>query len=169
MATIKETGTNDKGLLEFYSDYFDRHSIYMDEKWELYHAMGGRKISAFKLVQRLISAQRRYAKKKIWHSSGNANPKAAKSNWMTGGVLVFNRKGELTFVLEESVGKEFDMAELEAAIDEARARSSSSSDGNSTMDSSELTHGDGMEEHGRRSTASTSSLPTIDDNDELDK
>ena len=166
MATIKETGTNDKGLLEFYSDYFDRHSIYMDEKWELYHAMGGRKISAFKLVQRLILAQRRYTKKKIWHSSGNANPKAAKSNWMTGGVLVFNRKGEVTFVLEESVGKPFDMAMLEAAIDEARTRSSSSSDGSSGIDSSELTHGDGMEEYGRRSI---SSLPTINDSEDFEK
>ena len=162
MATIKETGTNDKGLLEFYTDYFGRHAIYMDEKWELYRAMGGRKISAFKLIQRLAMAQMRYAKKRIFHSAGNANPKAANSNWMMGGVLVFNRKGELTYVLEESVGRELDMERIEAAIDEARTRSSSDSSdgGNSSMDLSEVNQKELVEDYGRRSN---SSLPTIDD------
>ena len=39
---------------------------------------------------------------------------------MAGGVLVFNASGELVFVLEEQVGKEFDMELLQQAIQHAR-------------------------------------------------
>lgn len=134
MATVKELGSNDEGILEFYTDYFNRHAIYMDEKWQVYRAMGGKDVSVFKLLQRLAAAHFRYTKKNIKHSAGNANPKAAAAGWMQGGILIFNRRGELTFALEEDVGRELDMDAIEFAIDEARMLSSSDSDDTESSD-----------------------------------
>lgn len=94
LAVTKERGgANDRALLEFYTEFFERHPVYLDENWALYKAMGGRKIGGVKLVQRLLAAQARYIKKKIYHSEGNFKPEATKQNWMTGGVLVFNKQG----------------------------------------------------------------------------
>ena len=146
LAIVKGDGGNDPGILEFYTDFFERRPIYMDEKWDIFRAMGGKTIGAFKLLTRLIAAQSRYLKKKLTNHSGNARPKAIHSNWMLGGVLVFNRRGDLTFALEEKVGTPLDMQRLEAAIVEARrpstihgSRDSRSHDSSSLMDSSEMT------------------------------
>ncbi|CAB9521866.1 expressed unknown protein [Seminavis robusta] len=153
LATVKETGVNDVGLLTFYKTFFQRYPVYQDEKWQLYHAMGGRKVGPFKLMYKLIKAQGRYFKKGFWHSPRNV--KVLRSPWMTGGVLVFNKKGELTYALEESVGKPFDMERLQAAIEETRdqQRTSSRKSHSSKSSSEEIPaaiseqyhHGDGFQ------------------------
>ena len=137
MATTKETGPDDQGLLEFYQDYFNSYPIYKDEKWELYKAMGGKTIGFFKLLSGVLKANKRWKEKKIEKSKTNHKSKVA---WMTGGVLVFDRAGELVYVLEEKVGEEFDMEQIQLAIQEARLRNvadTNSSTGGSSVEITE--------------------------------
>jgi hypothetical protein len=115
-ATVKETGVDDQGLLEFYRDYFHSFPIYMDEKWQLYKAMGGRKLGILTILKGILGARKRFKQKNIKSSAGNSKSEG----WMAGGVLVFDKQGELIYVHEEQVGKPFDMDQLKLAIVEAR-------------------------------------------------
>lgn len=123
--TIKETGVDDEGLLEFYQSYFDRHPMYADEKWQLYHAMGGRKASFWDLFKATAVAKPRWYRKGIPSSANNylSDP------WMQGGVLVFDQKGSLVYAMEETMGEEFNMERLERAIQAARTLNASLSTG----------------------------------------
>ena len=135
MATVKETGVNDLGLLEFYQNFFQRNPIYLDEDWKLYKAMGSRRVNPLKFFLRLVASQPSYFRQKVWHSIMNF--KVLKSPWMLGGVLVFNKRQELVFALEESFGKPFDMERLQLAIEEARRQNAFPGNGIG-MDESEM-------------------------------
>ena len=114
--TVKETGLDDDGLTEFHQSYFDRHTIYNDEKWQLYNAMGGKNVGAWHLFKATFSGMPRWNKKGI-SSSANKN---RTDPWMIGGVLVFDKKGNLVYAMEETIGEEFSMARLQRAIGAAR-------------------------------------------------
>jgi len=130
LATVKETGVDDKGLLDFYRDYFNSYPIYKDEKWQLYKAMGGKTIGYYKLLKAALSSRGRLKTKKIRSSKDNGKSNVA---WMCGGVLVFDRAGELVYVMGEKIGDEFEMEQLELAIQEARSRNIMADD-DSTQD-----------------------------------
>ena len=117
MATVHETGVDDKGLLGFYQDYFNSFPIFLDEKWELYKAMGGKPIGFIGMLKALLHARKRLANKKIAFSK---TVYKSKMPWMTGGVLVFNRAGDLVYILEERTGKELDVEQIRLAIQIAR-------------------------------------------------
>ena len=116
--TVKETGLDkdDEGLVDFYQSYFNRHPIYNDEKWQLYHAMGGRKVGMWSLVKSTFTALPRWYRKGI----SSSNNKNRTDPWMIGGVLVFDKKGNLVYAMEETIGEEFSMERLERAIKAAR-------------------------------------------------
>lgn len=114
--TVKETGLDDDGLTEFHQSYFDRHTIYNDEKWQLYNAMGGKNVGAWNLFKATFSGMPRWYKKGI----SNSAKKDRTDPWMLGGVLVFDKKGNLVYAMEETIGEEFSMARLERAIGAAR-------------------------------------------------
>lgn len=143
MATVKETGVDDQGLLDFYQDYFNSYPIYKDEKWQLYKAMGGKTLTYYKLFKGILGSYKRLKAKKIPASKDNGKSKVA---WMTGGVLVFDRAGELVYVMEEKTGEEFDMEQIELAIQEARFRNVTNN-----MDASHVVGGSQT----RRSTVSS--------------
>ena len=65
MATTKETGQDDIGLLEFYQEYFNSFPIYKDEKWELYKAMGGKSVGLLGMVKGIWRARARLNAKNI--------------------------------------------------------------------------------------------------------
>ncbi|CAB9518323.1 expressed unknown protein [Seminavis robusta] len=115
-ATVKETGTDDQGLLEFYKEYFHSYPIYQDEKWQLYKAMGGRKLGILTILKAMLGARKRLKAQNIVSSKQNHKT----DGWMAGGVLIFDKKGQLIYVLEEQAGKPFDMDKLKLAIAEAR-------------------------------------------------
>lgn len=71
LGTVKETGVDDQGLLDFYQTYFDRHPMYMDEHWKLYEAMGGRKLSLWGLFKATLVAKPRWYRKGIPSSENN--------------------------------------------------------------------------------------------------
>lgn len=129
LGTVKETGVDDQGLLDFYQTYFDRHPMYMDEHWKLYEAMGGRKLSLWGLFKAMLVAKPRWYRKGIPSSENNYRS----DPWMTGGVLVFNKDGQLVYAMEETVGDEFNMERLERAIQ--AARNMYDTDGNEAVDS----------------------------------
>ena len=120
VATVKETGTDDKDIIDFYDDYF-HHSIYKDPSWGIYKAMGARKISGFGLIKGLINSLQRYKEKKIDYTMGKSD------GWMQGGLLIFDRKGYLRYAYEENFGEELDLDLLSAAVAEARTDAGCSS------------------------------------------
>ena len=121
MATVKDTGGADhEGLLEFYEQYFGRHVIYKDDKWQLFKAMGGRTMNLAQRIAALIPAQKRLRAAKIENSAKNFYK--GTEGWMLGGVLVFDKRGELTYILSEDVGKPLDVDKLQQAIEDARQR-----------------------------------------------
>jgi hypothetical protein len=69
---IKETGVDNAAHLDFYETYF-RFPIYKDPKWDIYHAMGGRKISTWNALTNTAKLLKRFNKKNItcsiwrWH------------------------------------------------------------------------------------------------------
>jgi hypothetical protein len=119
VGAIKETGVDDAALLDFYDTYF-HFPIYKDAKWDIYHAMGGRKISTWNLLKNTSQALKRYKEKKI------VNIPFGGDLWTQGGVLIFDKGGELRHAFYENYGDEYDMDELRKAIQEARRSPSSS-------------------------------------------
>ncbi len=116
LATVKETGADDEALLIFYEKYFARHVIYQDEKWKLYHAMGGRKIGIGKALTGSLKSFRRHRAKKI-EASHNIT---TVDTWMLGGVLIFDRQGILQHVIEEDYGEPLDVHAIKKVIEEIK-------------------------------------------------
>jgi len=115
VGAVKEVGIDDEGLFDVYHTYFDRHPVYHDEKWQIYHAMGGKKIGLFRLLKGAFLARSRLNRKSICSRYNfRANP------WMIGGILVFDQQGRLVYTMEEQVWEEFPIERLERAIQAAR-------------------------------------------------
>lgn len=132
VGAIKETGVDNAALLDFYDTYF-HFPIYKDAKWDIYHAMGGRKISTWKVLTNTSKLLKRWKQKNI------VNIPFGGDIWTQGGVLIFDKQGELRYCFYENFGDEYDMDELRNAIQEARRSPScsaeSSSENASTVDS----------------------------------
>ena len=78
--------------------------------------MGGRKIGIFGLVKTVALGAARWKSKGIEFSQRNLYA----NGWMTGGVLIFDKYGNLVYAMEESPGVPFDVDRLERAIEGAR-------------------------------------------------
>ena len=120
VATVKETGADNQDIIDFYQKYF-HHSIYKDPTWGIYKAMGSRKISGLGLVKGLVTSIRRYKQKNIDYTVGKSD------GWIQGGLLIFDRNGDLRFAYEENFGEELDLELLANAVAEARKDVSGSS------------------------------------------
>ena len=116
VAAVKETGVDDEALLEFYQDYF-HHPIYKDEKWRIFHAMGGKKLSLITVLKRSHALFRRTK------SKGISSQVRQGDFWTKGGVMIFNKQGELKYTQYEHFGKEFDMDAIREAIQDIRSES----------------------------------------------
>jgi hypothetical protein len=128
VGAIKETGVDNAALLDFYDTYF-HFPIYKDTKWEIYHAMGGRKISTWQALTKTGGLLRRWNQKKI------VNIPSGGDIWTQGGVMIFDKTGELRYCFYENFGDEYDMDELRNAIREARQNPSSSAGSSSEFSS----------------------------------
>ncbi len=133
LATVKETGADDEALLDFYEKYFARHVIYQDEKWKLYHAMGGRKIGTGKLVTGLLRSVRRHRANNIEASHNTTTV----DTWMLGGVLIFDKKGNLMHVVEEDYGVALDIQAIKMIIDEIKKNQGTKDTKNTASQSAE--------------------------------
>lgn len=117
-ATIKDTDVDGDcvGLQEFHTNYFGGHDIYQDEKWQIYKAMGGRKIGLFGLVKAVLKNKRRWNRKDITPSENMLKT----DPWLTGGVMIFDNRGNLVYAVEETVGEELSMDRIARAVQGAR-------------------------------------------------
>lgn len=112
IGTVKETGKADEDILRFYQDNF-RNPIYKDEKWNVYKALGGRKLSFKQAFLGFLRSRKRFRRKKI--SMGKHGTEA----FIQGGVLIFDRDGQLRFAYNEEF-KELDMELVASAVAETR-------------------------------------------------
>jgi hypothetical protein len=113
VGAIKHIGVDDAALLEFYQQYF-HYPIYKDEKWDLYKAMGGRKINPLDFLTKALKLAKRYKQKNI------KNVPFGGDLLTQGGVLIFDREGNFRYAYLEKYGDELDMIEIKAAIQAAR-------------------------------------------------
>jgi thiol-disulfide isomerase/thioredoxin len=120
IGAVKETGVADAELLKFYEDYF-RRPMFLDEKWRLYKAMGGKKLSWPQLIFGFMRSEKRYKRK------GIENKKFGGDLHTQGGLFIFDKKGRLRYALEEEYGKELDIDAVKAAVSAIREGSSGSS------------------------------------------
>ena len=109
LGCVKETNVDNDALLEFYQEYF-HFPIYKDEGWEIYRAMGGRKIPFFQLIRKGLAIQKRYKRKNI------KNIPFGGDIWTQGGLLLFDKHGKLRYAYYENYGDEIDMEEVRNAI-----------------------------------------------------
>ena len=113
MGIVKESGVDDAALLEFNSKYFP-FPLYQDSEWKVYKALGGRKITTLHLLRGFFSSLRRHKENKIQTKMGPGD------GFVQGGILVFDKNGELRYVEHEIYGKLFDLEALVTAAEEAR-------------------------------------------------
>jgi hypothetical protein len=113
VGAIKQIGVDDAALLEFYQEYF-HYPIYKDANWELYKALGGRKMNPLNLLTKAAKLAKRYKKKNI------KNVPFGGDLLTQGGVLIFDREGNLRYAYLEKYGDELDLKEIRAAIEAAR-------------------------------------------------
>ena len=116
---VKETGVDDEGLSEFYHKYF-KFPLYQDANLALYEGFGNRKIglttwNPIRLVKGFFAMKNRLAEKKL---DGNMVGEGI----IQGGVMVFNKQGELTYAQPEEIGSELDMDAIHSAIDNLSRR-----------------------------------------------
>lgn len=110
MGIVKETGADDAGLVEFYEDYF-HFPLYKDAKWEVYRAMGSRKLCVRRLMSGYFKAKKRLADKQICMSRSFAG-----DTRLQGGVLIFDKNGTLRYACEENFGDELVLRDIAFAI-----------------------------------------------------
>lgn len=114
MGAVKDTGVNDKEVLTFYQQFF-RNPIYKDQKWNVFKALGGKRLSLFSAFLGYLRSKKRFQEKGIpLEHSGPAG-----ESFVKGGILIFDKHGELCFTYNEDF-KEYDMELVAAAIAETR-------------------------------------------------
>ncbi|GKY92237.1 hypothetical protein MPSEU_000194900 [Mayamaea pseudoterrestris] len=111
-AIVKETGVDDEGLIEFHDKYFD-YPTFKDEERAVYTAFGSRKIglttwNPFRLYQGYKDLKKKLKEKNI---DGNFKGEG----FIQGGLLLFDRDGNLQYSYDEQVGTDFEMDIIIAA------------------------------------------------------
>lgn len=118
------SGVDDAALLDFYQHYY-RFPLYKDEDWKIYKALGGRKFSFLRALALMPRLEARYKKK------GIPNVPFGGDIWTQGGVMIFDREGNLRHTVYETYGEELDKETIRQAIKKARNNKPSSHLGDS--------------------------------------
>ena len=121
VGVLKDAGEDDAHVLEFRENHFRNYPLYLDEKWYVYKALGKRTLTLDVLKEGAMRLMPRYKRKNIPMRFEGGD------RFVMGGVLIFDRKGNLRFTYEEEYGEELDMNVIGQAIAEIRGNSDSSS------------------------------------------
>ena len=114
---VKETNVDDAGLAEFHDDYFS-FPLYRDVNLAVYQAMGNRrlKLNTWNPIRWVRGYREMTARLKQKNISGNLKGEGM----VQGGVLVFDKQGELRYAYNEETGSELNMEDMQDAIDSVR-------------------------------------------------
>lgn len=119
---VKETGTDDEGLAEFYSSYFGSAPLYCDKSFSFYQALGDRKAtdapSLWTLITSFFDSWRRIQSKGI-----NFNFKG--EGLVKGGIIIFDKKGKAQYAYKEETGLDLPVKDLILALEALRRRTES--------------------------------------------
>jgi hypothetical protein len=109
-ACVKEIDVDNEGLLGLYQSYF-RFPFFRDTNWNIYKVLGDRRVNILTALWRYKSAKAR------WESKGLSGNMIGKGEGMLlGGVMVFDRKGELQYAYKEKFGLALPVDEIRTAI-----------------------------------------------------
>lgn len=126
---VKDTKQMDEAILEYYVQYGLRNPIYKDDASGIYKAMGGRKFTLWDILRgtpRLASRMWEKNRQGIQLASNKAGVTKGEY-WTQGGVLIFDKRGELAGVVYEPVfGDELDMDLVREGVSAARKANRSS-------------------------------------------
>lgn len=112
-AVVKEIDVDNEGLLTLYQQYF-RFPFFRDTKLALYSALGDRRVTSLNpitLVKRFRAARKRLNEKGM---EGNIIGKG--EGMILGGIVIFDRKGNLKYAHEEQFGRELPVDEIRAVL-----------------------------------------------------
>ena len=114
IGAIKETGVDDDALMDFYQKYFP-FPLYKDRRWNLFqHAFGNRKVSIWRLLSSAPTLNKWYKERNV------VNVPFGGDLFTKGGILIFDKLGQLKFVYYEKYGEELDMEAIKWAIHQTR-------------------------------------------------
>ena len=114
VGVLKDAGEDHAHIREFRENHFHNYPLYQDEKWYVYKALGKRTLSLDVLREGAMRLMPRYKRKNIPMRFEGGD------RFVMGGVLIFDRKGNLRFVYEEDYGEELDMDVIGQAVAEIR-------------------------------------------------
>lgn len=113
---VKETGVDDEGLSKFYNEYYT-YPLYKDEKLVLYNDFfGKRRIglttwNPIALYRGYKEMNQRLQEKKL---DGNMSGEGM----IQGGLIIFDKDGNVRYAYEEIIGDELDIDDIVAALQE---------------------------------------------------
>jgi len=111
---LKEVGVDDEGLADFYHNHFT-FPLYLDLEHETFQAFGSRTIglttwNPLRLYRGFKAMGKRLADKNI---TGNYKGEGT----IQGGILLFDKQGQLRYAYDEEIGTELPMEDIQAAVD----------------------------------------------------
>lgn len=117
-AAVKETNVDNEGLLQLYNHF--RFPFYRDTDRQLYKALGDRFFNPARILL-FPFHQKRWEKKGLrgsfFEKKGSGGSALGKGDpVILGGIMVFNRKGEVQYVYKEKAAEELPVDEIRSAI-----------------------------------------------------
>ncbi len=113
-AVIKEINVDNEGLLALYQKYF-RFPFFRDPNLALYSALGDRRVgivpNPITIIKRYLEIRKRLKKKGI---EGNIIGKG--EGMVLGGIIVFDRKGNIRYACQEEFTKELPVDHIRKAL-----------------------------------------------------
>jgi peroxiredoxin len=114
-AVVKEIDVDNDGLLNLYQKHF-KFPFFLDEKRALYGALGQRRISLSQTVNLLFGLRRMRLKKRCKDKGIEGNVLGKGASMVLGGVIVFDRRGNIRYAYQDQFSIELPVDEIKAAI-----------------------------------------------------
>lgn len=109
-ACVKEIHVDDEGLTKLYNDYF-HFPFFRDTNMRVYQALGDKRVNVAKGLLKYPFLKKRWEKKGLRGTVFGEG-----EGLFLGGVMVFNRSGEVQYAYQEKFGLELPLDEIRDAI-----------------------------------------------------
>ena len=109
-------GSWDSDILKFYQDFFRGNVLYLDQKWNIFKALGSCKLGVGTALLGIFRSLRRFRRKGVVIGSGLL----ASESFIMDGCLIFDRDGELSDAIKAPEYREANIPVIAAAVAETR-------------------------------------------------